>query len=124
MFTNHLCHINKLNNYRLIFLILFYFTIAISKAQTLEWSNTQKLRGHSIYTTIVGEDESGIYLIRHRNKFLSKFIVLERYRHNLGMENSKSFLLKNTRIIYSDLNEEGLLLIKQVYDKKIKPTKL
>ena len=124
MFTNHLCHINKLNNYRLIFLILFYFTIAISKAQTLEWSNTQKLRGHSIYTTIVGEDESGIYLIRHRNKFLSKFIVLERYRHNLGMENSKSFLLKNTRIIYSDLNEEGLLLIKQVYDKKNKAYKI
>ncbi|MFM9945417.1 MAG: hypothetical protein ACKVQB_09325 [Bacteroidia bacterium] len=84
----------------------------------MEWSNTQKLRGNSIFTTILGEDESGIYVLRHRNKFLSKFIVLERYRNNLGLESSKSFLLKNTRIIYSDINETGILLIKQIFDKK------
>ena len=123
MFANPFIKINRRNTSRFLITLLFIFTVSECFAQTLEWSNTQKLRGHSIYSTIVGEDQSGIYLIRHRNKFLSKFIVLERYRPNLGLENSKSFMLKNSRIIYSDLNEEGLLLFKQVYDKKTRPIK-
>ncbi len=124
MFANPFIKINRRNTSRFLITLLFIFTVSECFAQTLEWSNTQKLRGHSIYSTIVGEDQSGIYLIRHRNKFLSKFIVLERYRPNLGLENSKSFMLKNSRIIYSDLNEEGLLLFKQVYDKKNKTYKI
>jgi hypothetical protein len=101
-----------------VVLLLMYSSCA-AFAQTLEWSNTQKLRGNSIFTTIIGEDESGIYVLRHRNKLLSKFVVLEKYRHNLGLEASKSFLLKNTRILYSDINESGILLIKQIFDKKL-----
>lgn len=45
---------------------------------------------------------------------------MERYRHNLGLELTKSYLLKSTRIIYSDLRENGLLLLKSKYDKKLK----
>ena len=98
-------------------IFLFYISFNTAIGQTLEWSNTQKLRGNSLYTTVVGEDESGIYVFKHKNKFLSKFLVMERYRHNLGLENSKSFLLKDTRILYANLNENGLLIIKQVFDK-------
>lgn len=101
-----------------IIFILLFLKIQTISAQTLEWSNTTKIRGNSIFTTIIGEDENGIYLLRHRNKLLSKFVVLERYRHNLGLETSKSFLMKNTRIIFTDINKNGLLLIKQVYSKK------
>ena len=100
-------------------LLLFIYSSFAAFAQTLEWSNTQKLRGNSIFTTIIGEDESGIYVLRHRNKLLSKFVVLEKYRHNLGLEASNSFLLKNTRILYSDINENGILLIKQIFDNKL-----
>ncbi|NUM30815.1 MAG: hypothetical protein HUU47_00640 [Bacteroidetes bacterium] len=103
----------------LSFLIVF-LKIQIINAQSLEWSNTTKIRGNSIYTTIVGEDENGIYVIRHRNKLLSRFVVFERYRHNLGLETSKSFLLKNTRLLYVDINKNGLLVIKQIYFKKSK----
>ena len=60
----------RLNFFYLVILILAI--IPTSKGQTLEWSNTQKLRGNSIFTTIIGEDETGIYVLRHRNKFLSK----------------------------------------------------
>lgn len=87
-------------------------------AQQTEWSNTQKLRGSSIYTTIIGEDESGIYVFRHRNKTLSKFVVMERYRQNLGLENSKSFMLRNSRMVYADIQSKGLFTLKQVYNKK------
>jgi len=99
-------------------ILLIIVTASICKSQVLDWSNTQKLRGNSIFTTVIGEDESGIYVFRHRNKLLSKFVVMERYRHNLGLENSKSYLLKNARILYADINSIGLLIIKQVYDKK------
>ena len=109
----------NLKGLKFLYTFLYLITASIgANGQTVEWSNTQKLRGNSIFTTVIGQDESGIYVLRHRNKLLSKFIVLERYRQNLGLENSKSYLLKNTRILYSDINEAGLLLIKQVYDKK------
>ncbi|MCC6721806.1 MAG: hypothetical protein IT243_06345 [Bacteroidia bacterium] len=88
--------------------------------QNLEWSNTTKIRGNSLYTTVIGENEQGIYLLRHRNKFLSKFVVIERYRHNLGLESSKSYLMKNSRVLYSDINRKGILIIKQIYQKKSK----
>lgn len=113
----------KTNRFLSVCLILFAIS-TLSSGQTLEWSNTQKLRGNSIFTTIIGEDEAGIYVLRHRNKFISKFIVLERYRHNLGLESSKSYLLKNTRIVYTDVNETGILLIKEVYDRKKNSSKL
>ena len=100
------------------FIFVIVFLSPFCRGQMLEWSNTQKIRGNSIFTSVIGEDESGIYILRHRNKFLSKFILLERYRHNLGLENSKSFLLKNTRILFADINETGIILIKQVQDKK------
>ena len=87
-------------------------------AQVTEWSNTQKIRNNSVYTTILGEDENGIYMLRHRNKNMSRFVVLERYRHNLGLEISKSYILKNARILYADVNEMGIMILKLVYDKK------
>ncbi len=101
-----------------LFAVFLLLLNSLCQAQVLDWSNTQKLRGNSIYTSIIGEDESGIYVFRHRNKLLSKFVVMERYRHNLGLENSKSYLLKNSRILYADVNAIGLMTLKQVYDKK------
>ncbi len=97
--------------------VLFSLNFFKVYGQTLEWSNTQKLRGQSVFTTIIGEDESGIYLMRHRNKFISKFMVLERYRQNLGFENSKSFILKNSRILYADMNESGIVIVKIMRDR-------
>ncbi|MCB9252382.1 MAG: hypothetical protein H6605_07920 [Flavobacteriales bacterium] len=104
-------------------LCIFILTHSVF-AQVLDWSNTQKLRGNSIFTTIVGENQTGIYIIRHRNKFLSRFVVLERYRHNLGLENSKSIMLKNSRVLYADLNAQGLMLIKQNINKKTNHTEI
>lgn len=125
MFVSTFNTFYKIKNNRFLLVCVFLLSISdFSFCQTLEWSNTQKLRGNSIFTTVIGEDESGIYVLRHRNKFLSKFVVLERYRHNLGLESSKSYLLKNTRILYSDINETGILLIKEVYDKKRQSFKL
>ena len=101
----------NLKGLKFLYTFLYLITASIgANGQTVEWSNTQKLRGNSIFTTVIGQDESGIYVLRHRNKLLSKFIVLERYRQNLGLENSKSYLLKNTRILYSDINEKNIRL--------------
>lgn len=110
-----------IENFRFFNLFLVSLTLICSvNSQSLEWSNTQKLRGQSVLTTIVGEDESGIYLMRHRNKFVSKFMVLERYRQNLGFENSKSFILKNSRILYADMNENGIFIVKLIQNRNEK----
>ena len=87
-------------------------------AQNLEWSNPRKLKGSAVFTSVIGQNESGLYLLRFRNRFLSRNVVIERYRNHLGFALSKSITLKKSRLLYAELQDTGLLLITVHYDRK------
>jgi hypothetical protein len=54
----------------------------------VEWSNQQKLKSKTNYTEILGENASGYFLVRSKNADLAKEVLIEKYRSNLGLENT------------------------------------
>ncbi|MBO6517765.1 MAG: hypothetical protein JJ975_14570 [Bacteroidia bacterium] len=98
--------------------ILILSGTSSSSAQTLEWSNPRKLKGSAVFTSVIGENETGLYMLRFRNKFLTRNIIIERYRNHLGFALSKNITLKRSRLLYAELQEKGLLLLTAHYSRK------
>ncbi|MGB0851051.1 MAG: hypothetical protein ACPGTP_07380, partial [Bacteroidia bacterium] len=87
----------------------------MSQAQTLQWSNPTKLKGPAVFSKVIGENEKGIFILRYRNRFYSKSVVLERYNHLLVLEEGKTIELRNARLIKLYMSSKGLLVVKSKY---------
>ena len=103
-------------NIRLVLIAILLYTTGAS-AQVLQWSTPTKLKGTAVFTRVIGENEQGIYLLRYRNRFYSKNVILERYDHLLTLQNSKVIDLKNARLSKIYMTPKGLLLIKSKYSR-------
>ncbi len=104
---------------RISSLLILIFLSQTVRGQTIEWSNTRKLKGSAVFTSVLGENEQGVYLMRYRNKFLSKNIIIERYRPKLGLAVSKNIILKRSRLLHLELQEGRMLLISTTFNRKV-----
>jgi len=102
---------------RIVLIIILFCQTAYG--QTIEWSNTRKLRGNSVYTHVIGQDASGIYLLRQKNRLFSKYVILEKYHHQLGYAFSRSLLLQKSRILNAEVNEHGVFLVLVRFNKSL-----
>lgn len=69
-------------------LILFFSLLCgtTSWAQLVEWSNQQKLKTKTSYTRVIGENASGIFVLRGKSSELTKDVVIEKYKSNLAQD--------------------------------------
>jgi hypothetical protein len=70
---------------RFFFLLLFSQSI-ICFGQIVEWGNSQKIKQKNLYSQIVGEAPSGIYVLRCKNQDFSRDVIVEKYKINLSLE--------------------------------------
>jgi hypothetical protein len=103
-------------NIGVLILILILCNLAAS-AQVLQWSNTTKIKGAAVFTKVIGENQNGVFMMRYRNRFYTKNIILERYNHLLVQEQSETIDLRNARLIKVYMTDKGILLIKSKYNK-------
>lgn len=68
-------------------------------AQTVEWSNQQKLKSKNSYSQVLGENSSGVYLVRCRTNDFRKDIIIEKYKSNLALEMSYELPLPSNNIL-------------------------
>ncbi len=110
-------HLQKyILNIRILVLFVFLLTLG-AKAQVLQWSQPTKLKGTAVFTKVIGENEKGVFLLRYRNRFYTKSIILEKYTHLLVLEQGKAIELRNARLIKLYMTSEGLLIIKSKYNR-------
>lgn len=57
-------------------------------AQNVEWGNPQKIKQKNLYTQIIGESPSGIYLLRCKDNDFAADVIIEKYKQNLSLETS------------------------------------
>lgn len=92
-----------------IFWLLF---IASAHAQVVEWSNQQKIKSKTNYSRVIGENPTGLYLMRGRTGDLSRDVVIEKYKSNLALEKSEEINLPyNAYVEGVLLQDAGLLVI-------------
>jgi len=56
--------------------------------QNVEWSNQQKVKSKTAYSQVIGENATGMYLVKCKNGGFATGITIEKYRSNLALENS------------------------------------
>ena len=108
----------KLNKFSILLVIGLLIAPFNSQAQELEWSNTRKVIGRTAYARVIGENNSGLYMLRFRNQMLTKNVVIERYRSNLSFAHARNVQLKKARLLYAELQDTGLLFVTAHYDRK------
>ena len=103
-----------IQNIRILALVLLLFFLR-AEGQVLQWSNPVKLKGAAVYSRVLGENQSGIYVLRYRNQFYGKNVTIDRYNHRMVVEQSLMVDLKNARLIQIYMTPNGLLVIKAKY---------
>lgn len=89
-----------------------------STGQVVQWSNPTKLKGTAIFTKVIGENEHGIFLLRYRNKFFSKNVIIDKYHHHLNLDLSRSIELKKARMVKIKMTDKGILLVKSKFERR------
>jgi hypothetical protein len=97
--------------YYLVFLVSIVFPL-LCQSQGIEWSNQQRVKSKANYAQIVGQNASGIFLIRSRNADFSRDVYLEKYKANLSSDNDKPIWQPSGSVIEKvSMHEGGLNLI-------------
>ncbi len=99
----------------LLFLLSGFGNLTFS--QSIEWSNSRKLKGGAVFTRVLGENSYGIYLMRYRNRFFTRSVVVEKYRNHLGYSFSRNILLKKSRLLSLELVNDDLLFFTTGFDR-------
>lgn len=58
-------------------------------AQDAEWSNPEKFRNRTAYTKVLGQNTSGIYILRSRSRYIDRKVYVQMYKENLGLVYNK-----------------------------------
>ncbi len=96
--------------------IIILFSSAVN-AQVLQWSNPTKLKGTAVFTKVIGENQHGVYLLRYRNKFFSKNVIIDKYHHHLSLDLSRNIDLKKSRLVKIKMLDKGILIVKSSFDR-------
>lgn len=99
----------------LLIILLLPFT---AFGQQMEWSNTRKLKGTTVFTRVIGENNNGIYLMRTRSTLFRRHIIFEKYRSELGFEYSRSVALKRERLVSLRVYDSSILVLLSKYNKE------
>ncbi|MDG2455052.1 MAG: hypothetical protein P8N47_04505 [Bacteroidia bacterium] len=105
-------------------LLIFIIGTLAAQAQVLEWSNPIKLKGGATFTKVIGENQHGTFLLRYRNRFYTKNIILERFNHQLTFEKSIHIELRKARLSKLYITAKGILLIKAKYIRQHQENRL
>lgn len=105
-------------------LLIFILSTLSTNAQVLQWSNATKLKGGAVFTKVIGENENGVYMLRYRNRFYNKNIILERFNNQLVFEQSINIELRKARLSKLCFTPKGILVIKSKYLRPQKQNKL
>ena len=79
-----------------LFLLVIPF---VSEAQIVEWSNHTKVKSKTFYTQVLGENSSGVYLVRCKNNDFRRDIIVEKYKTNLALEISFELAIPSNCIL-------------------------
>ena len=105
-------------------------------AQQFEWSNPERFRNRSTYSQVLGENSSGYFIVRHKNRNWSNQLIIERYKANMGRDFSKKITASKGAkfesivvcdsgllFIFSRFNvkSEKIELFSQLYDNEAEP---
>lgn len=108
-------------------MLFFCFVMAsqLTYSQEFEWSNLERFRNRKSYNHILGQNSSGIFVLRSRGQDIYSKAILERYRNSLGLDYSKRLVgMKGFRYIGAHVQEQGLVVWKSKFNPEVEKLEL
>lgn len=86
---------------KLFFSLILYLCCNLLQinAQTLEWSQPQKAEDRALFTSVLGQNNEGLYIMKQNYRQRKRNILLEQYGSNMRKLNSKFFLSKKDEFL-------------------------
>ncbi|MBC7381369.1 MAG: hypothetical protein H7296_00050 [Bacteroidia bacterium] len=69
-----------------LFAIVLCLLCLRAGSQNVEWGNPQKIKQKNLYSQIIGESPSGLYLLRCKDNDFANDVIIEKYKSNLSLE--------------------------------------
>lgn len=89
-----------LKDFSFTYLLLFLFLLPfVSNSQTVEWSNQTKVKSKTFYSQVLGENASGVYIVRCKNNDFRRDVIVEKYKTNLALELSIELQIPSNNIL-------------------------
>jgi hypothetical protein len=96
---------------RALLIITLLITWLQSISQSVEWSNQSKVKSKNNYSQVLGENSSGVYVLRGRTNDFHRDVIAEKYKSNLALEMSQELILAANNILEKILLlENGMLM--------------
>lgn len=70
-----------------------------SSAQSLEWSQPHKVEDRALFTSILGQNDDGLFIMKQNYRQRKRNILLEQYGANMRKLNSKVFLSRKDEFL-------------------------
>lgn len=103
----------------IVFLCALLLLTAKTKAQEVQWSNSEKFRNRTAYTRIIGQNQQGIYALRSKSRFISRRVYIQMFRENMGLLFSKQLPgLKRSVLENAFVYPNSLAIFKSSYNRK------
>lgn len=94
-------------------------------AQELYFSNNPKLNSKTFYSKVIGENSTGIYLLRFKDPDIKYTFSVDIFNHNLDFLESQDFKLSNGEQLEKIMTtDSGLILITHTQSRKNKKAEL
>jgi len=104
---------------------LMLFLHPVGYGQKLQWSLPQKVSERSYITECIGENSSGLYIMKRNNRGQSHNIILERYSDDMRRSVDKMLLTKHGEyFIKFFMDSTGVSMLYAVPDKDKKLTQI
>jgi len=97
------------NTFRILFVIVLILLTQGLNAQNIEWGNPQKVKAKNLYTQIIGQNSSGIYVLRAKDNDFNRDLTIEKYKQNLALEYSMLLPVNVHGFVERVLLFEGLI---------------
>ncbi len=94
-----------------LLVIVLCLWVQQARAQNVEWGNPQKIKQKNLYTQIIGESPSGIYLLRCKDNDFAADVIIEKYKQNLSLETSTPLPLTINGLVERVLLVDNALFI-------------
>ena len=85
--------------------------------QEILWAKNNNQSKSTDYTRVVGQNKYGVYVLKHKNRALRKYFIIEQFDHRLQLKKTKVFKLPNGELERVVVTQQQVQYLYKTYNK-------
>ena len=94
---------------RTVIVILSFGCTLFTSAQKVVWAQKNNLDRKTDFSKVIGQNESGVYILKHKNSTFRKYFILEHFDKRMNLLNSKTIKIPNAELQKIVVKPKGIV---------------